>query len=44
MSAKIGPERHDQSIDPIHHVMERFDQRLTLYNPVLTDSYIKAEL
>src|SRR5258708_35314361 len=43
-SGKKRTETHDQAIDQIRHLLERFNDRLTLGNLRLAERYLKAEL
>ncbi len=44
LSDKQRRERGDQVVDKIHHLLESFDQRITLNNLRLAERYIKSEI
>lgn len=43
-SCEQGPEGQNNVVNQINHLLERFEQRLTLANLRLSERYIKSEL
>ncbi len=44
MLSKQRPKAENNVVNQIRHVLERFDQRLSLNDPRLAERYIKSEI